>query len=90
VLPPVPDMSMPFNVISLTSSLYAYIIGTLLTILVRKGSERIKFKLYPQKRPESKLQKLKRRIGIQLSRIRGTAKKEDTDNVVQDEGEKES
>jgi hypothetical protein len=88
LLPPVPDMSMPFNVISLTSSLYAYIIGTLLTILVRKGSERIKFKLYPQKRPESKLQKLKRRIGIKLSRIRGTATKEDADNVVQDEGEK--
>ena len=79
LLPPVPDMSMPFNVISLTSSLYAYIVGTLLTILVRKGSERIKFKLYPKKKPESKLQKLKQRIKTKLSRLKRSVKKNEDD-----------
>ncbi|KAL3902658.1 MAG: hypothetical protein SGILL_010747, partial [Bacillariaceae sp.] len=70
LLPPVPDMSMPFNVISLTSSLYAYIVGTLITILVRKGSEKIKYKLYPDKKPESKIQKIKKRIKEKFSRLR--------------------
>jgi hypothetical protein len=69
ILPPVPDMSMPFNVISLTSSLYAYLIGTLVTILLRKASEKIKYKLYPNKKPESKLKKLKQRITDRFSRL---------------------
>jgi len=62
LLPPVPDLSMPFNVISLTSSLYAYIIGAIITILVRKGSEKIKYKMYPDKKPESKLTKIKTKL----------------------------
>ncbi|KAG7364886.1 Gpi16 subunit, GPI transamidase component [Nitzschia inconspicua] len=66
VLPPIPDLSMPFNVISLTSSLYAYIIGMLITILVRKSSDKIKYMLYPKKKPESKLQKIKQRITEKL------------------------
>ena len=59
LLPAVPDLSMPFNVISLTSSLYAYIIGAIITILVRKASEKVKYKMYPEKKPEPKLTKLK-------------------------------
>jgi hypothetical protein len=70
LLPPVPDMSMPFNVISLTSSLYAYVVGALVTILVRKASEKITYKLYPDKKPESKLQKLKKRIQEKFLRLR--------------------
>jgi phosphatidylinositol glycan class T len=42
IMPPVPDMSMPFNILSLTSTLYAFCIGGLVNLLVRKSSERIK------------------------------------------------
>lgn len=75
LLPPVPDLSMPFNVISLTSSLYAYIIGAIITILVRKGSEKIKYKIYPDKKPASKLTKfktkLREKVGIVKEKIMG-------------------
>jgi hypothetical protein len=67
LIPPVPDLSMPFNVISLTSSLYAYMIGTLITILVRKASERIKYKMYPEKKPKPALARLKSKIRSKLS-----------------------
>ena len=42
VIPPVPDMSMPFNVISLSCTLWAFVLGSLLNILVRRGTESIK------------------------------------------------
>mmetsp|Transcript_13463 Transcript_13463/g.31681 ORF Transcript_13463/g.31681 Transcript_13463/m.31681 type:complete len:646 (+) Transcript_13463:69-2006(+) len=75
LLPPVPDLSMPFNVISVTSSLYAYIIGAMVTILVRKGSEKIKYELYPDKKPKSKLTKFKERlrekVGLGMTRLFG-------------------
>ncbi len=75
LLPPVPDMSMPFNVISLTSSLYAYIVGTIITILVRKASEKIKYKLHPDKRPASKLKQLKDKFRTKvLARLRWPGK----------------
>jgi Gpi16 subunit, GPI transamidase component len=64
LIPPVPDLSMPFNVISLTSSFYAYIVGTLITVLIRKGSERIKYKMYPDKKPKSGLSKLRNKLSL--------------------------
>jgi len=70
LLPPVPDLSMPFNVISLTSSLYAYIIGAIITILVRKGSEKIKYNMYPDKKPVRKLTKLKTKLREKFGRIK--------------------
>jgi len=42
IIPPVPDMSMPFNVISLSCTLWAFVLGSLLNILVRRGTESIK------------------------------------------------
>lgn len=44
VVPPVPDMSMPYNVISLTCTLYSLVFGTLMTTLLKKGSQKIKEK----------------------------------------------
>ena len=41
IMPPVPDMSMPFNVLTLTSSFYALIIGTLIKMTVQKSNEKI-------------------------------------------------
>ena len=68
VLPPVPDMSMPFNILSLSCSLYAYMIGTLLTLLVKRASERIHYQLHPEKKPPSKLEQLKTKIGNRFRR----------------------
>ena len=62
ILPPVPDMSMPFNVTSLTCSLFAYVIGSMVALLVKKSSERIRYKLYPDEIPKSKLKLLKERV----------------------------
>ena len=58
ILPPVPDMSMPFNVLSLSCSLYAYLIGTVFTLLVKRASERIRYQLHPDQKPQSKWQRL--------------------------------
>lgn len=68
VLPPVPDMSMPFNVLSMTCSLYAYIVGAIVQILVKKASEKVRYKLHPEEKPKSKFQKLKEKIRSKFSR----------------------
>lgn len=39
ILPPLPDQSMPFNVLSLTGTLvYAFVIGSFLNLVIRKAS----------------------------------------------------
>jgi phosphatidylinositol glycan class T len=65
LMPPVQDMSMPFNVISLSCTLYAFIIGSLANLLVRKASEKVKQTLHPETK-KSKLQKLKERLRNKL------------------------
>jgi hypothetical protein len=65
LMPPVQDMSMPFNVISLTCTLYAFIIGSLANLLVRKSSEKVKRTLNPETK-KTKLQKLKERLREKL------------------------
>jgi hypothetical protein len=71
ILPPVPDMSMPFNVTSLTCSLYAYVVGTIVALVVKKASERMRYKLHPEERPKSKLVVLKERLRSKLTALRG-------------------
>lgn len=68
-MPPVPDMSMPFNVISLSCILYAFVIGSLANLLIRKSSQRIKSKMYPNKR-KSKIQRIKERVNEKLGRFK--------------------
>jgi hypothetical protein len=76
LLPPVPDMSMPFNVISLTCTLYAFIIGSVVNLLVRKSSERLKYKLHPELKPKSKLAKLKERLRAKFGGAKSQPKSE--------------
>jgi hypothetical protein len=59
LLTPLPDMSMPFNVLSLSCTLFAFIVGSLINVLVRRGTERVKYQLDPRSKPKSKLNKLK-------------------------------
>jgi hypothetical protein len=68
ILPPVPDMSMPFNVLSLACSLYAYLVGTLVTLLVKRASEKVTYKLHPDKKPKSKIEKIKEKIKLKFQR----------------------
>jgi hypothetical protein len=71
LLPPVPDMSMPFNVISLSCTLWAFVLGSLLNILVRRATESVKsdFTGEREKRPIDKMkEKLKDKIG-RLKRV---------------------
>jgi len=62
LMPPVPDMSMPFNVISLTCTFYVFIVGSIINTLVRKGEDQVYYKLYPEKRPKSIKEKLKEKV----------------------------
>jgi len=62
LLSPVPDMSMPFNVLSMVCSLYAFFIGSLVNLLIRKSSERVQRIYNPSKEPPpSKLKQLLRK-----------------------------
>lgn len=62
LLPPVPDMSMPFNIISLTCTLYAFVIGSIINTIVRRGDEKVYFQLYPDKRPKTTKQKVQEKL----------------------------
>jgi len=65
LLPPVPDMSMPFNVISLSCTLWAFVLGSLMNILVKRATESVKseFTGEKEKRPIDKLkEKLKEKV----------------------------
>jgi hypothetical protein len=76
ILPPVPDMSMPFNVISLSCTLWAFVLGSLLNILVRRGTESVKRELTGEKEKrmidkirdklKDKMNKLKTKFGRKM------------------------
>ena len=73
VMPPVPDLSMPFNVVSLTCTLYAFIIGSLINLLVRKSSKKIADKYY-NIQEESKLMKIKAKLWKLKAKVRAKFK----------------
>jgi len=69
LLPPVPDMSMPFNVISLSCTLWAFVFGSLLNILVRRATESIKRDITGEKE-ERPLDKLKEKIRVKMRTLK--------------------
>ncbi|KAL9181614.1 LOW QUALITY PROTEIN: hypothetical protein ACHAXT_010419 [Thalassiosira profunda] len=75
LLPPVPDMSMPFNVISLSCTLWAFVLGSLLNILVRRGTESVKRELTgeKEKRPLDRLKDKAEGEGQAVERQAATA-----------------
>eukprot|EP00554_Chaetoceros_debilis_P002843 CAMPEP_0194092660 /NCGR_PEP_ID=MMETSP0149-20130528/47553_1 /TAXON_ID=122233 /ORGANISM="Chaetoceros debilis, Strain MM31A-1" /LENGTH=707 /DNA_ID=CAMNT_0038777685 /DNA_START=77 /DNA_END=2200 /DNA_ORIENTATION=+ len=79
IMPPVPDLSMPFNVISITSTFLALILGTLINILIRKATGRITDELKSEEEKEkeksiSEMTKLKGRVKTILKRVKGGRK----------------
>ena len=79
IMPPVPDMSMPFNVISLACTLYAFIIGSLVNFLVRKGSQSVT-DAYKGRKPRNKLSKLKQKLKKKIQSLR--QRRGETDNKI--------
>ena len=70
ILPPVPDMSMPFNVISLSCTLWAFVLGSLLNTLVRRGTESVKRELTGEKEKRP-IDKLREKIKDKVGKLRG-------------------
>lgn len=68
LLPPLPDLSMPFNVLSLSCTLYAFIIGSTMSLLIRKASQAVQEELDPSKKPPSKIQLLKGKLTTLLNK----------------------
>jgi len=80
IMPPVPDMSMPFNVISLCGTFFAIVIGTSINLIIRKSSEKISDKLkgVKRKRPLDKIKdKLKEMITTLKQKISRDKQKQD-------------
>lgn len=69
VMPPVPDMSMPFNVIALCSTCFALLIGTAMNLIIKKSSQSVSDKLKGIKR-KTPIQKLKDRLAAKITSIR--------------------
>jgi len=74
LLPPVPDMSMPFNVISLTCTVYAFLVGTLMNLLIKRSTEYVKNR-YERKTPETKWDRLRNKLQMVPMNIMKVVKK---------------
>ena len=61
IMPPVPDLSMPFNVMSITCTFFALIIGSTINITIRKSREKMRDRLNGIEIPTLK-QKLKAKM----------------------------
>ena len=74
IMPPVPDMSMPFNVISLSCTLWAFVLGSMINILVRRGTESVKreFTGEKEKRP---IDKIREKICEKLAKVKALFRK---------------
>jgi Gpi16 subunit, GPI transamidase component len=63
ILSPLPDMSMPFNVISLTCTFYAFVVGSILNLAIKKASKHVKDQLTPDNtEPDSLAGKIKAKV----------------------------
>jgi len=81
IMPPVPDLSMPFNVISLYSTFCALIIGTVINITIKKSREKVRDELSgkPRKSKKEMIKERILRIISMLSRKKNEPAKEKSD-----------
>lgn len=66
ILTPLPDMSMPFNVLSFTCTLYAFVIGSLFNLLIKKANVSISQKLKKKKVDDDDLNNTRKNKLIQI------------------------
>jgi hypothetical protein len=67
IMPPVPDLSMPYNVISLFSTFCALIIGTIINITIKKSREKVRDQLngkVSKSKKEAIKEKMRRLLSI--------------------------
>jgi hypothetical protein len=69
-LKPLPDTSMPFNVLSMTCTLYAFVVGSVMSLLIRKASQTIKYELDPASKPKSKVELVREKVKGALGKLR--------------------
>jgi len=83
LMPPVPDLSMPFNAIGFTNTFYAFLIGSTLNVLLRKGTQKMSddFKGVKTKRPIDKLKDRIKQIITRLVGQKGTGKNSEGKNM---------
>lgn len=77
VMPPVPDMSMPFNVISLCGTCLAILVGTTINLIIKKSSQSVSDALQGVK-SKSPIQKLKEKVKLKAAMLKeklGSSKK---------------
>jgi Gpi16 subunit, GPI transamidase component len=67
LLAPLPDRSMPFNVLSFTCTFYVFVIGSLMNLMVKKVSAQMKAALQGKK--ESKLRQLWKKVKSKFDRF---------------------
>jgi hypothetical protein len=60
---------MPFNVISLSCTLWAFVLGSLLNILVRRGTESVKRKLTGEKEKRM-IDKIRDKLKDKMSKLK--------------------
>jgi hypothetical protein len=71
LLAPLPDMSMPYNVLSLSCTLYAFVVGSLMNLLIKKASNQLKAKIDPDSvEPDGLLAKIVSKIRNRIRRYR--------------------
>lgn len=78
LIPPLPDMSMPFNVLSMVCTLYAFVIGSILSLSIRKASQSVNYEFDPSKKPKSKGQLIREKVQSVFKRLRGKASAKET------------
>ena len=79
LLPPLPDLSMPFNVLSLTCTLYVFVVGSLLNLLIRRASQAVQQQLgSTTTKPPSKLARIKDKLSRVLQKLRRKKQEQDS------------
>jgi len=71
LMPPVPDMSMPYNVITITNSFIVLIIGVVTNVLTKKATKQIKDALKESKATQERISmmvKIRRKLGAYVGR----------------------
>ena len=81
IMPPLPDSTMPFNVVCLSSTLFAFVIGLFLNILVKKTNETVRCRLYNEEPEKSKLKKLVSALVSRITALKSKFKKDNHINI---------
>ena len=89
ILPPVPDMSMPFNVLAFVCGIYLFVVGNMINLAIRRSSDAIKYQYDPSSKPPNKLHLLRDKIKKKLGFLKASTE-DDTENGTKNPVEEEA